>query len=141
MKGIFKTVRCHLPMWMCVFILFGAGDVLRAQDDVITIRNEKVFGKSRRPPVVFRHGLHMTALEQEGCGVCHHILDKSTGKLAYGEGEEQGCAECHAAQEKDGRIGLREAFHGSCVSCHRTLAREGQTNKGPATCGECHKRG
>jgi hypothetical protein len=111
----------------------GAGD-----EEMMEIGHEDVFGRLKRPPVQFPHDLHMEALEDPGCGACHHAPDPDTGKLVYVEGEETGCIECHQAGKQDGTPALREAYHGSCNTCHRQRIRA-RMPSGPTTCGECHQ--
>ncbi|MEW6078137.1 MAG: cytochrome c3 family protein [Thermodesulfobacteriota bacterium] len=81
----------------------------------------------------------MAALEENGCGVCHHSRDDASSQLVYIEGEELSCRECHLGKKKDGIPALREAYHGSCTACHRKRIKTKQLPSGPTTCGECHK--
>jgi hypothetical protein len=111
-----------------------------AQEEEYVLAHEEIFGRLRRAPVGFAHEAHAEKLADSGCGVCHHTPDDKTGKLAYIEGDERGCTECHGL-EKEGSIpALREAFHGNCTPCHRNLIKSGDLNSGPTTCGECHKK-
>ncbi len=110
----------------------------QAQEEIYRIEHTDVFGELRRPAIDFAHEDHVVALEEGGCGACHHAPDEETGKLVYVEDEEVSCAECHGKKEEDGSPGLREAFHGSCTACHRNMIKETAGFKGPTTCGECH---
>ena len=121
-----------------LFFLCAAGAVL-AQEDNYVLGHEDVFGKLQRPPVAFPHGLHMDALEAEGCGFCHHTLDEDAGELVPVDDPDTGCTECHGAKKDGDKPALRQAFHGSCTVCHRDVNREGRASP-PVTCGECHKK-
>lgn len=109
-----------------------------AQEDSYRLSYTDVFGDLRRPAVLFQHDAHIEALENEGCGACHHAPDADTGKLVYVEDEEVGCNECHGEMAKDNAPALREAFHGSCTGCHRQMGKAKGRFNGPTTCGECH---
>ncbi|WP_302983570.1 cytochrome c3 family protein, partial [Bilophila wadsworthia] len=47
--------------------------------------------------------------------------------------EDQPCSECHKANMPSGRTPLMRAYHKNCIECHTAQ------NKGPTTCGACHK--
>ncbi len=112
-----------------------------AQEADYILAYQDIFGKLRRPQVDFSHEIHSETLEDEGCGICHHVQDDQTGKLVYVEGEEFVCMECHV-QQKDNHISaLREAFHGSCTVCHRRLIKDSNPKAGHTTCGGCHTKG
>lgn len=111
-----------------------------AQEEEYTLAHEDVFGKLRRPQVVFSHENHVESLDDKGCGVCHHTPDDDTGQLAYIEGEERSCKECHGLQKEDRTPALREAFHGSCTHCHRNQINTDKLKSGPTTCGGCHRK-
>ena len=112
-----------------------------AQEDEYNLAHTDVFGKLRRPQVIFSHVIHSDNLADKGCGVCHHTPDNNSGRLVYIEGEELSCSDCHGIR-KSGRIpALREAFHGSCTVCHRDMVRAGNRTTGPTTCGGCHIKG
>jgi hypothetical protein len=123
--------------WLILFLYVGGG--VAAQEDVYEVGHEDVFGKLERPPVVFPHGRHMDALEQEGCGFCHHVFDEDAGALVPVDDPVTGCTECHGAKKEDDKPALRQAFHGSCTVCHRDAKKTGQASP-PVTCGECHKK-
>ncbi len=110
----------------------------QAQEEVYRIAYTDVFGKLRRPAIDFAHETHVAALEEQGCGACHHAPDSETGKLVYVEDEEVACGECHGLKAEENTPALREAFHGSCNQCHRQMIKTGNNFKGPTTCGECH---
>jgi hypothetical protein len=91
---------------------------------------------STRKPIRFDyslHGRHVKAVEP--CGECHHVPGPD-GKLAAGEGKEEGCIGCHGEQDEGRRLSLRKASHRSCVTCH--LDRAGQGKSGPVDCAGCH---
>lgn len=90
--------------------------------------------------MIFPHNIHDDKLADEDCVICHHEQDEDTGKLIYKEGEEQSCAECHAAYKEGNKPALREAFHGSCTICHRNLIKKKEQKSGPTTCGGCHQK-
>jgi len=110
-----------------------------AQEDTYLFEKTDVFGKLTRAPVPFDHAAHAEALEDPGCGACHHVYDEDAGALEYVEGEETGCAECHGAKKQGSTPSLRQAFHGNCTGCHREMSKEHRAT-GPVTCGECHKK-
>ena len=114
--------------------------VSMAQEDEYILAHEDVFGSLRRPEVAFSHEGHEESLEDGGCALCHHTPDDKTGRLAYIEGDERSCKECHDLNKVDDIPALREAFHGNCTSCHRTQIKSGKLNSGPTTCGGCHKK-
>ena len=114
--------------------------VSMAQDEEYILAHDDVFGNLRRPQVVFSHEIHVEQLEDAGCGVCHHTPDETTGQLAYIEGEELSCKECHGLKKEDNTPALREAFHGNCTNCHRNQIKSGNLKSGPTTCGGCHRK-
>jgi len=110
-----------------------------AQEDIYILAHENIFGKLRRPPVMFSHEDHTKTLEDEGCGTCHHLQDEESGRLVYVEGEELSCWECHGPKkEKQMPTSLQKAYHGSCTACHREFKKQKRPDSGPATCGGCH---
>jgi len=130
-------------MFLMVVIFFMSSLALTAfgdQEEVYHLADEDIFGKLRRPSVVFPHEIHADILSDDDCITCHHDQDENTGKLIYQEGEEQPCKECHGNHAEGSKPALREAFHGSCTFCHRNMIKKKGRNKGPTTCGGCHKR-
>ena len=127
-------------LFACLLAAFGLSifSFAQAQEETYRIAYTDVFGKLRRPAIDFAHQKHADALEELGCGACHHAPDEETGKLIYIEDEEVSCGECHGLKEEDGTPALREAFHESCTGCHRSMIKEKDDFKGPTTCGECH---
>ena len=111
-----------------------------AQEDDYNLAHRDILGKLRRPPVSFSHEIHSDALEDSGCGICHHVQDDKTGQLVYEDGEELSCKECHGRQKDNRKPALREAFHGSCTKCHRQFIKNNKPKTGPTTCGGCHIR-
>jgi len=135
----------HHLLWISILLIAGAllvgstflADVFAQADDYI-LAHEDIFGELRRPPVMFPHELHTDALEDDGCGACHHTQDEESGKLVYEEGEELICWECHGQQEDNQIPPLQRAYHGSCTICHRKLIKQNRPDSGPTTCGGCH---
>jgi hypothetical protein len=125
---IIGSVLCGIAVWT---------DSI-AQEAEYDLAHQDIFGKLRRPQVSFSHEIHAETLEEEGCGICHHVQDDQSGKLVYLEGEELSCKECHIQQKDHHKSGLREAFHGSCTVCHRRLIKNNNPKSGPTTCGGCH---
>lgn len=111
-----------------------------AQEAYYNLAHMDIFSKLRRPHVSFPHEIHSETLEEEGCGICHHVQDDQSIKLVYVEGEELSCKECHVQQKDNHRPALREAYHGSCTVCHRQLINSSNLKTGPTTCGGCHKK-
>ncbi|MDM8537136.1 cytochrome c3 family protein [Desulfobacterales bacterium HSG17] len=129
-----------LAVLLAGFICFtGIATSGWSQDEWMELSHGEVFSPQTRPPVSFPHHLHVVSLEKQGCGACHHDLDSSTDELVYMEGEEQGCTNCHSADEDDDTPALREAFHQSCTSCHRSRIKRREMPSGFTTCGECHQ--
>ncbi len=130
-----------MPLIMlCVFLMAAfLTQYARAQDSSYRLAYEDVFGKLRRPAIEFDHAIHEEALEERGCGACHHAPDADSGELVYLQDEESSCIECHGAVDEQGTPALREAFHGSCTACHRQMKKTQNMFKGPTTCGECHR--
>ncbi len=123
--------------WLVFSLFFGSG--VAAQEESYELAHEDVFGPLQRPSVHFPHDRHMDALDEEGCGICHHVFDKEKGELVPVDDPDAGCTECHGSK-KDGSVpALREAFHGSCNVCHRDVNRVGEASP-PVACGECHKK-
>ena len=122
------------------FILAGMSGPVTAQEGIFNIGHNDIFGKLQRPAVTFPHDQHVDAMEDDGCGACHHVYDDGKGALVPAhDGEEMSCTECHGARKDGSTPALREAYHGQCTGCHRRLAGENKT-AGPVTCGECHKK-
>jgi len=103
----------------------------------ILIKHNDVFGKLTRPPVEFKHDFHANILKKEGCGTCHHLLDKVKQKPVYKEGFEQSCGSCHKKEAVDSTQSLMDAFHNKCVACHKENVKKDKKS-GPMTCGDCH---
>ncbi len=120
-------------------LLTATSSPVSAQEDTYVLEYTDVFGKLSRAPVDFDHETHMDALDEEGCGACHHVYDEDSGKLIDADGEETSCTDCHGAKKDGSTPSLREAFHGNCTGCHRTMAKHHEKT-GPVTCGECHKK-
>ena len=124
------------PQFILILICLGA--VLLFQLSV-SAQDDTPVQAQQRPTPDFDHTLHEEALEDAGCGVCHHVFDDTQKALVYSEGEEASCTECHLDKTDDDTLALREANHASCTVCHRDLKKNKQT-AGPTTCGECHRK-
>jgi hypothetical protein len=111
-----------------------------AQEAEYILAHDDVFGGLRRPAVAFSHERHEESLENGSCAACHHSPDDPSGKLAYIEGDERSCKECHELNKADDIPALREAFHGNCTHCHRKQIKSGNLKSGPTTCGGCHQK-
>ena len=109
-----------------------------AQEAEYILAHDDVFGSLRRPEVAFSHERHEESLDDGGCASCHHTPNDKTGQLAYIEGDERSCKECHDLKTADDIPALREAFHNNCTGCHRKQIKSGNLESGPTTCGECH---
>lgn len=131
----YKITGILLALMMCAL---GAVSLAKAQEDVYHLAYNEIFGNLRRPAIDFAHEDHVVALDEQGCGACHHAPDPDTGQLVYAEDEELSCIECHGAKKEGKTPGLREAFHTSCTGCHRRMGKTAKNFKGPTTCGECH---
>jgi len=137
--------KIHL-LWICILLMtctpLLVSTFLRvsfAQEDIYILAHENIFGKLRRPPVIFSHEDHTGTLEDEGCSACHHLQDEESGRLVYVEGEELSCWECHGLKkENQGPTSLQKAYHGGCTVCHREFKKQKRPDSGPTTCGECH---
>ena len=123
-----------------VLVVAAGWQVSMAQEANYILAHDDVFGNLRRPEVAFAHEQHEESLEDDGCGACHHSPDDQTGKLAYIEGDERSCKECHDLKKVADIPALREAFHGNCTNCHRKQIKSGNPKSGPTTCGGCHKK-
>lgn len=132
------THRNITVLLVLIVSCFATSSLATAQEDVYRLSYSEIFGKLRRPAIDFAHEDHVVALEEQGCGACHHAPDPNTGQLVYVEDEEVSCIECHGAKEEDKTPALREAFHISCTGCHRQMGKTSKDFKGPTTCGECH---
>jgi hypothetical protein len=135
-------IKLSILAFLISLVLVGAVGLLAtmAQEEEYILAHEDIFGNLRRPQVGFPHENHAASLADNGCGVCHHTPDDKTGRLAYIEGDERSCEDCHGLQKEDSTPALREAFHGSCTNCHRNQIKSGHLKSGPITCGGCHRK-
>lgn len=103
--------------------------------------------QGERGAVRFNHKIHETAVPDPNsphragpkatCVGCHHTRN------TVGAPQLWRCGACHlnegsAKNPRDrnfNEVYSERAFHSKCVSCHRA------SNKGPVTCGDCHKGG
>ena len=140
--GEIMRIRLSIVAIIIGSVLLGAigWQAPMAQEEEYILAHEDVFGKLRRPDVIFTHEIHAESLEETGCGVCHHTPDDKTDQLVYIEDDERACKECHGLQKEDSTPALREAFHGSCAGCHRNQIKAGNLKSGPTTCGGCHQK-
>ncbi len=79
------------PLWISILLMAGTPLLVStfltisfAQEDIYILAHENIFGKLRRPPVMFSHEGHADTLEDEGCGACHHLQDEESGPLLEG---------------------------------------------------------
>ena len=128
-----KPILCKIPL-----ILVSLAMLMLFQLSATAQDNASGPAESRPAPQ-FDHDLHQEALEEPGCGACHHIFDDEKGELVYSEDEESYCSDCHLENAQDDIPALREANHASCTACHRNLKKL-KKKAGPTTCGECHKK-
>ena len=120
-------------------ILLSFAALVVFQLSAVAEDNAAAPAKTNRPAPEFDHTLHEEALEEAGCGACHHVFDDEKNRLVYAEGEELACIECHLETAQGTILAIREANHASCTACHRDLKKQKET-AGPTTCGECHKK-
>jgi len=100
---------------------------------------DSLFGKHKRPPVMFTHLKHSVDHKLK-CEECHHVY--KDGKNTFKEGDKvQKCHDCHKSPLKnEGKIlSLQNAFHKNCKDCHNELQKSGN-KKAPTKCAECHKK-
>ncbi len=130
-----------LPALLIIFlgILFIFQPCLFARENKTGPEKTPFFSDLKRPAPAFDHPRHETGLSDKGCGICHHVLDKTLNKLVYAEGEEAACHQCHLKESSNTVPALREAGHEMCTGCHRNLIKE-KKPAGPTTCGECHRK-
>lgn len=77
--------------------------------------------KGERPPVVFDHDLHTTALAEDGkhdCLTCH---PRNTDPVVAREDAHRRCGDCHLTMEQGPHPAL-------CAACHDAHASEPTTN-------------
>jgi hypothetical protein len=92
-----------------------------------------------RPPALFAHDRHTTALKQgkeQDCGVCH-LLKQTDSRLSSPEVKVfKFPMESFDRSDKDATM---KAYHAACVGCHRKMAGEGKkTGPDVGLCGNCH---
>lgn len=82
-------------------------------------------------PVRFMHSRHAADIHGD-CATCHHY------RPADPEASETvACKACHQEAfdpEKQGRIGLKAAYHQQCMGCHEDM------DQGPVACDGCHAK-
>jgi class III cytochrome C family protein len=128
--------------------MFGASDDQQTDSG----RAQKIVRldeKGRRGVVFFDHTGHESFISPDttvahpakkgaACSGCHHTIS------ARGIPELYKCNVCHHRKDGDPRnpknkdfdeVIAERAFHDSCIGCHRAV------EKGPTTCGGCHKPG
>ena len=127
--GIITLVSLFLCNNMAANAATGASDEKTApRADIITIDTMKSLGDLERPPVVFYHEKHVTAIQKKGkdCTVCHLEEDKKLS-LKY------------MRLKDEGYDAVMNIYHNNCISCHKDTASAGEWS-GPVECGECHKK-
>lgn len=96
--------------------------------DIITIDTMKSLGDLERPPVVFYHEKHVTAVQKKNkdCTVCHLQEDERLS-LNY------------MRLKDESYDAVMNVYHNNCIACHKDTAAAGEWS-GPVECGECHKK-
>ncbi|MEW5755303.1 MAG: cytochrome c3 family protein [Pseudomonadota bacterium] len=83
--------------------------------------------KNKAGVVIFSHGKH-SALENVGCGDCHHM------------GMDQTCHACHKPGASGSALNAREALHRQCIGCHKRETKAGKPSGPVAECKGCHQK-
>jgi hypothetical protein len=95
--------------------------------------------KLERPPVVFNHDLHTTALKSgksDDCAVCH-VMKTTDARLTPPEARIFKFPK--GLFDETDKTAIMYAYHNQCVSCHRKPASEGKkTGPDIGLCGKCH---
>ena len=117
----------------CFFLFRETGNIWSAEYKAgnavarpIFISDTDMFKELERPPVGFYHDKHTSALEKEGCGVCH--LQDEKGRFIF---------KYPKLRDEKTRQSLMNSYHDNCIGCHRERAKAGKKS-GAVTCGECH---
>jgi len=82
-------------------------------------------------PVRFMHSRHAAALGGD-CAACHHYRPADANAS-----ETVACRACHQEAfnpDRQGRIGLKAAYHLQCMGCHEDM------EMGPVACEGCHTK-
>lgn len=126
-----RTARLALAGLCLVAALVMTAQSVMSQEDIVVL-SSPAFVPDQRPPAVFAHDAHNEKAQLDDCTMCHH--GGQDGRIVEGE-DSTGtpCVECHPVDPAPGQTGLMAAYHLQCKSCHLEM------NKGPVTCGECHK--
>ena len=118
---------------ICVFNSTGApviqGEKENVRSDAIIIKTMTQFGELlQRPPVLFLHDQHTTALSKQDkdCAACH-MKEKDRYSLKFKRSGDMD------------RQTLMDIYHGNCIGCHQEMNNENEV-AGPVTCGECHQK-
>ncbi|MDR3570331.1 MAG: cytochrome c3 family protein [Syntrophobacteraceae bacterium] len=119
----------YLYFVLIVLICALCSQTAMSQDDRFLL-DHKDLGKHQRPLVEFNHKLHSQDIPLD-CVRCHHDFDKNKNNKG---GEGQPCDSCHKRKASKKIVSLKDAFHEQCTGCHKSM------NKGPVTCGGCHRR-
>ena len=111
--------------------VMGAASAAQSQDTIKELK-DPALAPPRRAPAAFVHDAHNEKAKIDDCAACHHggengVIDPEVSS------EDQPCSECHKANMPSGRTPLMRAYHKNCIECHTAQ------NKGPTTCGACHK--
>ena len=118
-----KRRRWHLTVAVFACLVGCSADLEQAQQlsgatDVITMP-----GPLRRPPVLFNHQAHTTALETEGCQTCHPSDDNGVMSVLLGR-----------TNNPSNPNELMAVYHNTCVGCHSE-----RSEHVAQACGECHQ--
>ncbi len=127
-----RTVVLYIGMAALVSIFTFMLKPVYSQDDIVSLQ-DKAFQDSQRPAAVFVHNQHNEKAKIEECNACHHVY-KGGNKIKDESSEGQACSECHKVKEESPARSLMKAYHDLCNGCHK------KSNKGPITCGECHRK-
>ena len=128
-----RTKKTWLAAWGAVGVLLLPSGGCRRADSAsgrkigpatIMLRMPAKYGKMRRAPVAFDHGLHTRKLKTKGCTACHRKT--ADGRLLPRFQRTRNPASGDA---------LMKLYHKGCLGCHKAMS------KGPRSCGECHVKG
>jgi hypothetical protein len=99
---------------------------------MLTLDMPETAGSRDMPPVVFLHGKHTKALEEEGCKACHNKTE--------GEKEPEGFSFSFKNTRSLPPEAAMEAYHEECSGCHQRTMEKAKPS-GPLTgqCRACHR--
>ncbi|MFH0822509.1 MAG: cytochrome c3 family protein [Pseudomonadota bacterium] len=132
--------------------LFGWTTLIRSEDGAdhnlvqgngasIVIAHTGSSAVLERPPAVFDHSLHTTALKQgklDDCGVCHMLKDTDSRLI---KSDIKVFRFPKQLLDQADKTSIMYGYHKQCVSCHRDMISEGRKS-GPeiGLCGKCHAK-